>query len=115
MVIDSSVISGAVSSFKDFLSSHSSLKENDLTIHIKEDMRHFLRIVKYLEDPALKELHIELHDALEELYQVIVIELNAVDIENFAKRKENNKKSTNDKNLNNSFKNSIVVTKVTAK
>lgn len=100
MVMDIKILSGAVESFKNFLNDQSSLDEK-FKNNIKEDMRHYLRLFKYLEDPSLKEFRIEILDALDELYQIIVIELNAIDINNFAKA-NSEKNNSNGKNNSNS-------------
>ena len=93
MVLDSNLLSGAVSSFKEFLNVHDK-DDSRITSNIKEDMRHFLRLVKYHDDSSLKEIKKEIADSLDELYNVIVIELNAIDINNFVKK---DKEPTNGK------------------
>ena len=85
MVLDNNLLSNAISSFKDFLNLHDK-DESKVTSNIKEDMRHFLRLVKYLEDFSLKEIKKEITDSLDELYNIIVIELNAIDINNFVNK-----------------------------
>ena len=116
MVVDIKILSGAVESLKNYLNDHSSLDEK-FKNNLKEDMRHYLRLFKYLEDSSMNEFQIEILDALNELYQVIVIELNAIDINNFTKANSAKDKanSRNDNSKNNLNNNQMIVTNLSMK
>ena len=73
MPLDSTILNSTINSFKEFLTTHASGKDDKVISNIKEDMSHFLRLYKYFEDPSLKELRFEISDALEELNEVIII------------------------------------------
>ena len=95
--MNSTSLNNAVSSFKAFLNANHSDRDDPFLNNIKEDMRHFLRLYKFSEDDSMDIYHLEIIDSMMELYEVISIELNAVDIHSLTNKDKEKDRNSNDK------------------